>query len=630
MAAKRNDRTASILSSTPHPVKSTPHPVKKHDATVHRKNRTGYGERLYPDQQADGLDERLIEDKIHKAFMEKMQLESYIKNETRAALVKVTGFITAILAAITVAGFLGWNQIVERVSTNAAAKVANDVALSTARELIHNSVMGMISNSVPSIIDNTVPQMVLDSIGKTERQLKGDITEYVSNQLVRLEQNEKSIIDLYMETEKKLSLVPIMAEARAGDRASYEKLRQMAEDGQGLSLFISPAIGEIESQYRSKKFNHYNYYITLKSPGARELELDDYVEIANADNDWNCDGAVNDLVNTGRKEFVATLVRVVKCSKRLDSVYLAICGIEKLTNKSFPPLAIQDVLQWWETAKKTSEYHSPYQYFCDLRREFRDQGNKLLTNKSDFYAYVSRFDDLLTRHPDCQAISKYVLAIVAYSPFSQDIICADNSIYKRALDVLARTPFGQTDKWYCYKSFYDAFKGGLYEGINARLKVSNSFEEELKKSGLFRSSLFEREDLNWPSRRKKADSRLRTGKATLSQDIDAPEKASSSVIGYITVNIKRGKRKLSLPFIRQDDLSKERLSSKSNAAKEDDVISWIIDRQTYSYKYTGGHWIAGDGAVADDVEIPVGQCEITYERVKDEESEMSFAGPVRL
>ena len=32
----------------------------------------------------------------------------------------------------------------------------------------------------------------------------------------------------------------------------------------------------------------------------------------------------------------------------------------------------------------------------------------------------------------------------------------------------------------------------------------------------------------------------------------------------------------------------------------------------------------------DDVEIPAGQCEITYERVKDEESEMSFAGPVRL
>lgn len=604
--------------------------VNEQEANKPRRNRVDSSISQDSVQRMGILDEKQIEERTHKALMEVIQLESYIKNETHAALLKVTGFITAILAAISVAGFVGWNQIVERVSTNAAAKVANDVALSTAKELIHNSVMSMISNSVPGMIDDTVPQMISDSVRQTERQLKEDITEYVSNQLVRLERNEKSMMDLYRETEAKLSLVPIMAEARAGDRASYERLMQLAKDDQGLSQFISPAIGEIESQYKSKKFNHYNYNITLKSPGARNLELDDYIEIANADNDWNCDGAINDLVNTGKKEFVATLVRVVKCSKRLDSVYLAICGIEKLTNKSFAPLAIQDVLYWWETAKNTSEYHSPYQAFCDLRREFGSQGIQLTTNKIEFLSFVSRFDELLTSHPDCQAIPKFILAIVAYSPFRQDIICADNSIYKQALDVLAQTSFGQTDKWYCYKSFYDAFMGDLYEGINARLKVSSSFEEELKKSGLFKNALFERDDLDWPSRRKNADNQPQTGKASLPQSIDVPNSMSSCVIGHITVNIKQGKRLLSLPFIRQDDFAKERLISKSNAAKEEDVISWIIDRRTYSFKFTGVHWIAGDGTVADDVEIPVGQCEITYERLNDEETEMSFTGPVEL
>ena len=606
------------------------HPGKEQETKKQRINRVDDCAGQSSVQILGHFDEKQIEEKMHKALMEKMQLETYIKSETRAALVKVTGFITAILAAITVAGFLGWNQIVERVSTNAAAKVANDVALSAARDLIHNSVMGMISNSVPRMIDNTVPQMISDTVGQTERQLKEGITEYVSNQLVRLERNEKSIMGLYAETEKKLSLVPIMAEARAGDRASYEKLRKISDDDQRLALFICPAIGEIESQYRSKKFNNYNYNIVLKTPDSTKLDLEDYVEIVNADNDWNCDGAINGLIHTGKKEFVATLVRVVKFSKRLDSIYLAICGIEKLTNKSFSPLAIQDVLRWWETAKETSEYHSPYQAVCDLRREVGNHGMQLTTNKTDFLSFVSRFDELLTRYPDCQANSKLILTIVAYSPFRQDIICADNSIYKRALDALEPTPFGQTDKWYCYKSIYDAFRGGLYEGINARLKVSDSFEEELRKSGLFNNSLFERDDLNWPSRRKQVDNQPNAGKASSSQDIDVPGSLPSSVIGYITVNIQRGKRQLPLPFIRQDGIAKERLISKSNGAKEGDVISWTIDQQIYSYKYTGRHWIAGDGAVADDVEIPAGQCEITYERVKDEESEMSFAGPVRL
>ena len=572
--------------------------------------------------------EQQIQHCVDNAFADKLRLESYIKNETRVALLKVTGFIGIILGFITITGFFGWNQIVERVSTNAAAKVANDVALTAARELIQTSVSGMISNSVPDMIDDIVPRMILDRVDKTERQLKKEITKYVEGQFVRLEANEKSIMDLYRKTEEQLSLVPVMAEARAGNRVSYEKLKQTAKENPSLSLFIDAAINEVDAQYQSKKSSYYRYNITLKAPGSRKLDLVDYVEIVNADNEWNCDGAINDLVATGRKEFVSSLVRLVQGSKRLDSVYLAIVGIEKLTNKAFRPLDIQGVLQWWNTAKMTLEYHSPYQEFCDLRHEFNDKSLIVTTNKVAFHEFISKFDILLNRVSDCSAVPEYILAIVAYSPFQKEFICAENSIFKRALDMSSKMPFGKTDKWYCYKALYDAYHGALYDGINARLKVSQSFAEELRRSGLFNNSLFEQDSINWTGKSKTNDDDHR--KEDLGQKSSESIPPPSNVLGYITVKIKPGKHILPLPFVRADGTVKERLDSKIIYAKDGDTISWTIDQQTYCYTYDGKHWISENGEEANDIEIPVGQCDISYERIKDEESEMSFAGVVSL
>ena len=577
--------------------------------------------------EAVRLDQK-IQHCVDNAFAGKLHLETYIKNETRAALLKVTSFIGIILGAITIAGFFGWNQIVERVSTNAAAKVANDVALTAAKELIHTSVSGMISNSVPDMIDNMVPRMIRDRVDKTEKQLKKEITEYVQGQFVRLEANETSLMDLYRKTEERLSLVPVMAEARAGNRVSYEKLKQIAKENPALASFIDAAIIEVEAQYLSKKSSHYRYNITLKAPGARKLDLVDYVEIVNADNDWNCDGAINDLVATGRKEFVCSLVRLIQDSKRLDSVYLAIAGVEKLTNKAFRPLGIQDVLQWWDAARQTPEYNSPYQEFCDLRREFNNRGLIATTNKVDFYEFLSKFDGVLNKRLNCSAIPEYILAIVAYSPFKREVICAENSIFKRALDMSNKMPFGNTDKWYCYKALYDAYHGALYEGINARLAVSQSFEEVLRKSGLFNNSFFERDNINWTGTSKKSN--------VIPVKEDSPQKSSQSihppsdVLGYITVKIKPGKHILPLPFVRADSVVKERLNSKIMGAKNGDIISWMIDQQTYCYTYDGKHWISENGEDANDIEIPVGQCEILYERIKDEESEMPFSGVISL
>lgn len=635
-------------SAKPQPAESTPKPQPAESAP--KTSESSRGNEL----------EQMIQNRVEKALSEKIQLEAYIKSETRAATKRVSAFIGVTLGFFSIAGFFCWDRIVDHVSTKAVARVANDVAETEARKLIRTQVQGIISNSVPGIVGNvvpdlikaavpdmiemsvpamiktavpdmiaqSVPEMIRREVKESEQHLK-DVAAKIDTKFANLEKEEKSLAEKYQKAEAKLSFVPMMAEARAGNRISYDKLVQAIKENPDLAEFIAPAVNEVKAQYKEMKFIHRHYGVTLQQPNAPKLKLDDYVNIINGDYEWNCNGAINDLVATRRKEFVATLLRVVEKSKRLDSVYLAIAGIEKLTNKSFPPIGIDEVLQWWKTASTTAEYHSPYEYFYDLRHEFAT--NSLTqTDQIALCSYLSRFSELQDKYPDYTTISEFILTVAAYSKFRKSIICSTNEcFYKKALDITQRTPFGKTDKWYCFKALNDKYLGGLDEGINERLKASPSFEKVLKDSGMFNSSLFESKEINWPSKAKRLPP-VPVVKKNPPSKLSPPEGLKSQVQGYVTVRLKKGKQPLSLPFVKDSGIPREKLGSKSEAAREGDVISWTIDQHTYNYTFSNGQWYDEDDKKADDVEIPVGQCGILYERVENEETDMAFAGTLLM
>ena len=644
-------------SAKPQPAESTPKPQPAESAPAPQpaENAPKTSESSHSNEL-----EQMIQNRVEKALSEKIQLEAYIKSETRAATNSVYKFIAAVLGFFTIAGFLCWDKILDHVSTKTVAKVATNVAETETKKLIQNQVVGIISNSVPGIVGDVVPgmikaavpdmiemsvpamiktavpdmiaqavpEMIRREVKESEQHLK-DVAAKIDTKFANLEKEEKSLAEKYQKAEAKLSFVPIMAEARAGNRISYDKLVQAIKENPDLAEFIAPAVNEVKAQYKEMKFIHRHYGVTLQQPDAPKLKLDDYVNIINGDYEWNCNGAINDLVATRRKEFVATLLRVVEKSKRLDSVYLAIAGIEKLTNKSFPPIGIDEVLQWWKTASTTAEYHSPYEYFYDLRHEFAT--NSLTqTDQIALCSYLSRFSELQDKYPDYTTISEFILTVAAYSKFRKSIICSTNEcFYKKALDITQRTPFGKTDKWYCFKALNDAYLGGLDEGINECLKASPSFEKELKDSGMFNSSLFESKEINWPSKAKRLPP-VPVAKKNPPSRLSPPEGLKSQVQGYVTVRLKKGKQPLSLPFVKDSGIPREKLGSKSEAAREGDVISWTIDQHTYNYTFSNGQWYDEDDKKADDVEIPVGQCGILYERVENEETDMSFAGTLLM
>ena len=578
------------------------------------------------DASTPNFDE-LIRNQVDKAFADKLRLEAFIKSEARSAFIKISSLTGIVFGAIALAGFFGWNQILERVATNAAAKVADDVALTTAKAYINESASTLVSNTVPAIIDSSVPQMISAKIERTEKQLKKDMSDYVTNQIALLKTDEQSLIDKYQILEAKLSYLPYMAEARGGNRKSYDHLRNAVTNNPELASFINAAVSEVENQYKAKKFFRDRYAVTLKTPGTTKLDEEDYVTIIMADNDWNCDGAINDLSRSKKKEFVCVYVNVVANSKRLDSVYLAIAAIESATNKSFSPIGVDDVLTWWGTIKEQKEFDSPWVPYIKLRNDMTSLGGSVITNKATFLSIMAKCGRLLEKYPKFEPLAKNMLLQIAYSPFKSEIIEEENGLFKHALDACHGTKFANTDKWYCYKALYDDFHGQLETTVISRLKESPSFEDELKKSGLFRPEMFEMKVFDWPSKKKRATPTVETKNAK-EHDFSISSK-SSGMVGYVTLHIKQGKQCLEIPFIRDDNFAREKLKSKvAPSVVKGDIISWTIDQVEHQYEFNGEIWINAEGESANEVEIPIGQCQIFYERVDPIETDMSFAGIV--
>ena len=581
------------------------------------------------------LDE-LVRDRVREAFADKLRLETFIKNETRAATFKICGLTGVLFGAITIAGFIGWDQILERVATNAAAKVADDVALTTAKTFINDSASILVSNTVPIIIDSSVPQMISDKIVQTERQLKQDMSDYVASQITLLKADEQALVDKYRVLEAKLSYLPYMAEARGGNRKSYDVLRNAATNNPELASFINAAINEVENQYKTKKFFHDRYSVTLKRPDSKKWDDEDYVMIITADNDWNCDGAINDLSASKKKEFVSVYVNAVAHSKRLDSVYLAITAIENATKKSFPAIGVDDVLAWWDTVRESEEYDSAWMSYVKLKNEMIKLGDSIITNRTEFNSIVSQQNSLLMKHPKFVPLARNMLLLIAYSPFRKEIIRAENSPFMNALDACQDTPFGKTDKWYCYKAFYAIFHGQFQEIVANRLKESPSFESEMKICGLFNPGLFDRDVFDWPSKKEQSGAidanKTESKETTIESTSDATVMPKSSgIVGYVTVHIKQGKQDLRIPFVNDDNFTKEKLESKGAPfAIKGDVISWTIEQDEYQYEFNGEEWIDGNGETANDIEIPIGSCQIFYERTEPIETDMSFSGIVAL
>ena len=152
------------------------------------------------------------------------------------------------------------------------------------------------------------------------------------------------------------------------------------------------------------------------------------------------------------------------------------------------------------------------------------------------------------------------------------------------------------------------------------------------KSKFFPSSFFEDPAIDWPSRRKpivgaqpgqNTDNKVARTRG-IGSDVE-----SDNCVGFVSVTIRKGRRALlELPFGRNVLASRSRLKSITGCVSGDEM-SWITAGQTEIYRYDGGRWNDLKGCDSSDVEIPVGEAIIYYERKADVVTLISFSGNLK-
>lgn len=580
-------------------------------------------------------------DRIIAEFRDYARLEHIIDEKSNAAVRRVDWRIGIVSVVVVVLSLFGWNILVEKATTAAISKIGEEEAKNEIRRVVSNQVdratIAKIEERVPGLINERVPDMIRKGIASTQMRLKSELEACVAERISQVNGKADGANDAIQRVSEKVETMSIVYAARAGERKDFDRLRLLAGQTNDTGKIARDGVRAIEEEFKQRKnrFGDDGIHLQKSELGFR---IDELVDLCRADLDWNCSGAVGELVRLKRKEFVSTIVGVIEKSKRIETVYYAILGLEKLTGRKFDPLGINQVLEWWKGNRDKTEYHSPYELYCELAEQMRTALQDTTGVKAR--EMIATLQDKLERDGKNPAVSKVIAYLITLFPDAgQRYKEGRAELCLKALNDLEGTEF-KDSQWYLFKAYYVLYNKPIdefYAYVNTRLKEYPKFEIELKKSGMFSDTFFEIKEVDWPSKKpvqkrlEKSPPDVRTfplaGMKVVARE--EPKNGgcnSENGVGYVVVKIEKGKRVLTeLSAGKQRVLPREKLGEKKTGVLVGDAISWTDNGKDVRYEFNGTVWKTKEGENADEVGIPVGECSITYERVLDKKTELSFS-----
>lgn len=573
---------------------------------------------------------------IAKQFDEYRKFDNYVKQEVRYAtsqMYKTLGILgSAVAVVLSVGGYFGLPFFVRQ-------KVQDVLQEATSREAL-----ATLSNQVVSVVQDRVPMMIESQVGESTLQLRRTFDERMSNTAVAAEARidagiakaESKMGDLSSDMARlrsKLEILDVVVSAKAGNRQGYDRLRREMVTTNETAALAKDAVAEIDWRYQQRRYSYGDYHPMLQRPDFK-LGLDSLVDIVHCDFDWNCDGAINELVATHDKGFVDTLVHAALTSKRLETVYTSIEGLRRLTGQQFKPLGADEVQKWWEGANTNEMYHSGYESFHDFTSELRAVKQATV---GDIIGRIRKLEDLLAWRPKLVPAWKYIVWLVVDIPEQYRFLDGRKELCEKAL---GRVESLEPDKVEVglLKTLYLTRSGAAVDDIqsyvNGLIKQHPDFESRAVKSKIFTDAFFADPRFDWPSKRQAVAAtkpkELRT-EIEYASDKNAGRRSgieSGNCVGYMSVTIRKGRRALlELPFGRSKLLTRDKLGAIVGCVSGDE-ISWTTAGRTMIYQYDGARWNDAKGDNAEEVEIPVGDAVIYYERKSDRETSISFSGNV--
>lgn len=583
-----------------------------------------------------GIDAVEIEKKLDKRINQIVsevrnyeRLEHIIDTKAKEAISSVNKRLGIFSFILAITGLLGWSLLVEHTTQKAISEIAGTAA--------HDIITAVVSNQV-DFAQREVSQ-------KVTREIESRVPEMISSNVSDLRVVAKTADENIKAVQSVVDTMTIVTAARANSRCHYNQLRALANGTNNTveSRIACDAIKTIQGQYEQNHFSFDLYRLTLTKDGLQK-ELEDLVYIARADHDHNCSGAVSDLIALNNKELVGTFVHVVKNTKRLDTLNLAMMGIERLTGKRFHTLDSDSVLNWWKDECKNKSYHSDYEWYCDMLDNIYCHKNReqIIAASTNM---INEAHNRVKADPDFHIASKFIIdTIISLPDYNAKISDGRKSYFEQALKNLERSPY-QNGKWYVYKAYYLAIAEAhaLNGFVNERLSTNPEFEDDLKKSRHFTEQFFNDKEIKWPSKLppEKRTTTPHPNVLTIplnrapfvinnAPPVQTPPRAhlinSRNVSGYCTIEIKKGIQPLTeLPTNGVPSSALQKLKDLKSGVCNGDSISWNLDSTAFKYKFVMDKWCDDRGIeISDDITIPTGFTLITYERIKEEKSKITF------
>ena len=281
-------------------------------------------------------------------------------------------------------------------------------------------VANALNEHIAKFTDEKVSNVADGRISIAEKRIISGFEKKVSNQEAML---EKSLAKAESQIQLLRSALEVMKkayDARGGDRRSFDEIASLSTNTTEVGEIATRVIREIEESYSERKekerigfINSVRHYVTYNGNNGKRGPIsfaDASALIMSHNHDFE-EGAIHRLADSWQKEFVCLLMLSVVESPNLNTVYVALRGIEKLSGASFPVLGVVEAKDWWEANKEKPEYHSPYKTALTILINGQMQIQSKESDSDYYKRVVVPLYDAVVAKPDLEIVVKALLPI---------------------------------------------------------------------------------------------------------------------------------------------------------------------------------------------------------------------------
>ena len=237
--------------------------------------------------------------------------------------------------------------------------VVNDIK----ERLTSDYVANALNEHIKKFTDEKVSKVADGRIAIAEKRIIAEFEKKVSSQETMLEKSSAKAESQIQLLRSALEVMKKAYDARGGDRRTFDEIASLSTNATEVGDIAAKVIREIEASYSERKEDEARFgftrsvrhYLTYNGNNGKHgpISFADAAMLIIAQNRDFEDGAIQRLADSGQKEFVEILMSPVVEASSLNTVYVALRGIEKLSGASFPVLGVAEAKDWWEATKKS-------------------------------------------------------------------------------------------------------------------------------------------------------------------------------------------------------------------------------------------------------------------------------------